>query len=394
MTSSAVGQPTGADQATQPASMSDVLIALGEEKKLFLSIWILGTLAAVAFVFSLPRLYSSSTLILPPQQQQSSAAATLMQLGALAGVSGGAFGGGGQDEMYVAFLKTQRVQSALVEKFKLQQRYEVDTAEDARIRLAKFVQVSNDKKAGLISISVDDRDPEFAAQLANAHVDELRSMLESLSVTEAQQRRAFFAEQVERTRKSLRDAESRFKSEQERTGLVAVQVLAESGARMQVDLQSQIAAAEVQVQMLGRFMTSQSPQMQRALSQLAALKSKLATLQGGGTSSGERNVSPAQENAIQAYRDVQVLQASLEMLVRQLELAKLDEAREGPMLQQVDVAVPSLHPSKPKRLYYAVVSFILFFLLGSVLAYFRWLSRQPLGAKMEARRNRLKRAWF
>jgi uncharacterized protein involved in exopolysaccharide biosynthesis len=375
-------------------TLTDILIALGEEKKLFLGIWILGSLAVLAFVLSMPRLYSASTVLLPPQQQQSSAAGALAQLGVLAGVAGSAMGVKTPDEMYVSFLKTQSLRTTLVNKFKLKERYQVDSMEDARGMLNGAVQVFDDKKTGLITIVVDDQDPVFAAKLANAHVDELRTMLSKLAVTEAQQRRVFFEQQVAKAQEGLRKAESSFRREQEQNGFVVTQALAEAGARAQIELHSQIAAREVQLQALGRFMTQQSPEIQRLASELTALKQQLNAVQGG-RGAGASSEEPGHLGAIKAFRDMKVQEASLEALVRQLEIAKLDEAKEGPLLQQVDVALPPEFPSKPKRIYLVVAPSLMFFLVGVVVAIMRWSARKRMADPIAHQQwQRLRKAWF
>lgn len=378
----------------QRTTLTDVLIALGEEKKLFLGIWLLGSAVAIAVVLSLPRLYSASTVVLPPQQQQSNAAGALAQLGALAGVAGGALGVKTPDEMYVAFLKTQNLQTTLVNKLKLKERYQLESLEEARSRLGSAVQVSSDKKTGLITLSADDRDPVFAAQLANAHITELRTMLSKLAVTEAQQRRAFFEQQVAKTQEDLRVAEMLFRKEQDQNGFVVVQALAESGARSQIEIQSQIAAREVQIKALSRFMTPQSQEMQRLSAEVSALRQQLNAIQGGRRS-GVSEADSSHLGAIKAYREMKVQEASLEVLVRQLEIAKLDEAKDGPLLQQVDVAVPPEFPSKPKRMFLVAAPSLLSFLVGGVLAYARWSSRMRLSNPIALQRwQKLRRAWF
>lgn len=376
-------------------TLIDLLTALGQEKKLFLGIWLGGTALAAVVVFSLPRTYSATTLLLPPQQQQSAAAGALAQLGALAGVAGAAAGVKTPDEMYVAFMKTQRLQKALVDKLGLQQRYESGSPEEARFRLDRMVQVNSDKKTGLISVTADDHDPAFAARLANAYVTELGAMLSSIAVSEAQQRRVFFEQQVAKAQRALTNAESSFRKEQERHGFLVTQALAESGAKTQIELQSQIAAREVQLQALSRFMTSQSQEVLRMTAELAALRQQLRTLQSGQGRDQSDGDAPIRSAAIDAYRDMKIHEAALEALVRQLEVARLDEAKEGPLLQQVDMAVPPERPTKPKRAYLAGTASLMLFLAGVVIAFTRWNNRRRLLDPILAHQwNSMRKAWF
>ena len=173
-------------------SLIDLLITLGHEKKFILGLTFLVTLIAVVISLLMPPVFTAKTVIMPPQQQQSSAASALASLGALAGLAGGVAGVKTQDEMYVAFMGSDRFLNNLIERFHLQDKYQTKTLVDTRTLLKSKVKVMPDKKSGLISIEFDDEDPVFAAEMANAHVQELGHMLDRLAVTDAQQRRVFF----------------------------------------------------------------------------------------------------------------------------------------------------------------------------------------------------------
>lgn len=342
---------------------------LWRERWLMLSVAVLGAAISVGVAFLLPRYYTASTILLPPQQQQSGAGA-LAQLGSLAGMAGVAVGAKTPDEMYVALLRTRRLQAAVIDQLGLKAHYETETVADTRKRLNAMSRVNSDKKTGLITIEVDDRNPEFAARLANAHVDELRRVLGTLAVTEAQQRRAFFEQQVSKTSAALARAELAFRKIQAENGMVASQALAESDVKAGVELRARIAAREVELQSLSHFATSQSAEVQRVSAELAALRNQLNKVESGGrggNTPASVDVTRGME-AVQAFRNVKVLEAGLEALVKQLEIAKVDESREGPLLQQVDVAVPPELPSKPSRVLVVAGGVAASLLMGAFLA--------------------------
>ena len=328
-------------------TLTDVLVACGEEKKTLLSILCLGTALALGYAFTVERLYSASTVILPPQQQQSAAAAALAQLGALGSAAGAAMGGKTPDETYVALLQSRAVQDALIQRFQLRARYGKESLEMTREALSRRVDVSVDKKSGLLTIMADDLEPAFAAQLANAHFAELKTLLNRIAVTDAQQRRVFFEQQVQQTQKRLNDAELRFRAAQSASGLVVTQALAETGIKESAALSAQIAARETELQVMSRFATAANPDVKRLAAELAALRAQLNKREQGA---GSQPAQPTQGNAaLQAFRDVKVQEALLETMIRQLELARADEAKEGPLLQQVDVAQPPERATKPRR---------------------------------------------
>ena len=351
-------------------SLLDLATALGEEKATLFAIPFITTLVAVVVSLLMTPIFTAKTVVMPPQQQQSGAAAALASLGGLAGLAGAAGTIKSPDEMYVALLGSNNLQNRLIDDLKLQERYEAKTLTDTRAALKAQVRFSADKKSGLLNIEADDKDPAFAAELANRHVVELRTMLGRLAVTEAQQRRVFYEQQIQQTQDKLALAEVAFRAAKEKSGMQVTSVLAETGVRASAELRGQIAAREVQLQAMSRFATAQNPDTQRIASELAALRSQLnKTEQGSGESKAA--ASPLHQEAVKSYRDVKVQEAMLEVLIRQYELARVDEAKEGPLIQQVDVAVAPERRSKPNRAVIVLVAAFAGLFLGVLVAFVR-----------------------
>jgi len=351
-------------------SLLDLATALGEEKATLFATPLITTLVAVVVSLLMTPIFTAKTVVMPPQQQQSGAAAALASLGGLAGLAGAAGGIKSPDEMYVAFMGSEGLQNRLIADLKLQERYEAKTLTDTRAALKAQVRFSADKKSGLINIEADDKDPAFAAELANRHVAELRTMLGRLAVTEAQQRRVFYEQQIQQTQDKLALAEVAFRAAKEKSGMQVTSVLAETGVRASAELRGQIASREVQLQAMSRFATAQNPETQRIASELAALRSQLnKTEQGSGESKAA--ASPLHQEAVKSYRDVKVQEAMLEVLIRQYELARVDEAKEGPLIQQVDVAMPPERKSKPKRAVIVLAAAFAGLFLGVLVAFVR-----------------------
>ncbi len=386
------------DQTTLPPaeddeiSLLDLATTLGEEKAVLFGIpAATSTLAIIYALFTTP-IYTAKTVILPPQQQQSGAASMLASMGALAGMAGAAAGVKSPDEMYVSFFKTNLLQDDLITRFKLDAHYESKTREGTRLALTGAAKISSDKKTGLISIEVDDKDPKFAATLANAHVDALRRMLGTLAVTEAQQRRLFFEQQIKKTQDALATADTSFRTLSAKGGLPVTDVLAQVSVTASATIRGQIAAKEVELSALRQFATAQNPDMQRIASELSALRAQLARIEsGGGTAS---TASAAGQAAVVALRDVKTQQAILETLVKQYELARVDEAREGPLLQQIDIAEPPEKKSKPKRAQIVLLAGVAGLFLGVLAAFVRRaLRRASESPESAGRMAALKQAW-
>ena len=142
-------------------------------------------------------------MIPPGQSSGGGAAALLGQLGGLGALAGGAAGIKTPTDQYLAYLESNTLRDGLIEKFKLRERYEAKYQQDARNTLKAVTKATADKKSGLITIEVDDKDPKFAADLANAYVQALSHMIGDLALKEAKVKRELLEKQItEATQKS------------------------------------------------------------------------------------------------------------------------------------------------------------------------------------------------
>ena len=351
------------DYETGPqVSLVEVMTWLGESKGLLAGLTALGAGLALAFALFWPPSYTAQTTLLPPgAQQQSGSAAALATLGAL-GALGGGLAPKTPDELYIALLRSDTVLRSLDERFKLQARYELRSFEHLRKRVANYISISSDKKSSVITIAVEDRDPAFAAELANAHAAEVAKVLDRLAVTEAQQRRLFFEQQLNATKDKLVLAEQDLRQVQERSGVIVLYKQAEALITGAAQLRALIAEREVQLRVLRTGATEQNPDVIRMNSELAGLRSELRRIES--SQPARTGDAPANGNAldiavarlpeaaidyIRARRELKLQETLLENMIRQYEIAKLDEAKEGQVLQQIDKALPPDFRSFPKR---------------------------------------------
>ncbi len=345
-----------ADDEGPVVGLTDILTWLGERKRLIGAVTLIA--AVVSLVVSLlmaPIFTARTTLLAPGSQQQSGSAAALAALGSLGGLAGG-LGAKSPDELYVALLKSDTVQRALTERFDLKRHYNVDSYEGLRRLLPSYIRVSSDKKSGVITVEVDDKDAQFAADLANAHEAEVTKLLGRLAVSEAQLRRVFFEKQLNETKENLVKAEQGLRTVQEKSGVIVLDKQAEALITGAALVRAQITEREVQLKVLRTSATEQNPDVQRLNSELRALRGELARMestQGGAAGSAVDmpvgRIPEASIDYVRARRELKLQETLLESMVRQFEIAKLDEAKEGPALQQVDVALPPDHKSKPSR---------------------------------------------
>jgi len=348
-------------------SLIDLFITLGKEKKLIYGLTAFATFVSILVSLLMTPMYSAKTIIMPPQQQNSAASA-LASLGALAGMAGSVSGVKSQDEMYVAFMSSDGFLNILIQRFHLKERYKAKTQVDTRKKLISLVKITPEKKSGLLSIEFEDEDPKFASEVANAFVQEFGSMLDRMAVTDAQKRKVFFESQIRKVQEKLSIAEITFRQAKEKSGLQVTAVIAESGIRSSTELRSQIAVRELQLESLSRFATPQNPDIQRIASELSAQRAQLKKLEQGSGLIFENNL---QLEAVKAYRDIKIQEAVLELLIKQLELARMEEAKEGPLIQIVDIATPSEIRSKPNRTLIVFVSTLAGLFVSLLLVFFK-----------------------
>ena len=337
-------------------SLVELLVWLGDGKRLIGTVTAVAALAALVAALLMTPIFTARTTLLPPgSQQPSGSAAALAALGSLGGLTGG-LGVKTPDELYVSLLKSDSVLRGLDERFNLRQRYGVETYETLRRTLPNVVRVSSDKKSGVILVEVDDKDPKFAAELANAHVAEVTKVLGRLAVSEAQLRRVFFEQQMKDTKENLIKAELDMQHVQEKSGVIVLDKQAEALIGGAAQLRAQIAEREVQLKVMRTGATEQNPDVLRLTSELRALRAELARMestQGGNPGSAVDlpvgRIPQAAIDYVRARRELKLQETLLESMLRQFEIAKLDEAKEGPVLQQVDVALPPDYKSKPSR---------------------------------------------
>jgi len=361
------------DDETSTVSLTDVLTWLGEKKVLIGAFTAAAAVVSTIVALVLPPVYTARTTFLAPgsQQQQSGSAAALAALGSLGALAGGV-GGKSPDELYVALLKSDSVQQGLDQRFNLRAHYDVETYEALRRALNNQVRVTADKKSGVISVEVDDKDAKFAADLANGHEPEVTKLLGRLAVSEAQLRRAFFEKQLQDTKENLIKAEQSLQTVQEKSGVIVLDKQAEALIANAASLRAQISEREVQLRVLRTSATDQNPVVMRLNSELRALRAELARMessQGGSPGSAVDipvgRIPEAAVDYVRARRELKLQEMLLEGMLRQYEIAKLDEAREGPVLQQVDVARVPDFKSKPTRSLIVLASTLLALLLVS-----------------------------
>ena len=331
-------------------SLLDLAIVLAKFKRLILGLPVLVGALTVGATLLMTPIFTATTAILPPQQSQSTASALLGQLGGLAGIAGAAAGIKNPSDLYVGMLKSRTVADAMIARFDLVNYYEAELTQDARKSL-EGVSSFTAGKDGIITISVDDKDPELAAKMANAYVEELNKLTEVLAVTEASQKRLFFERQMVDARDRLVAAEIEARSAMERGGLASIDAQGQAMIEVTARLRGQISVKEVEIGAMRAFAAEENPRLKAAQQELLALQTELARIEGASALRDTQvgGESSAGATNLQLLRNVKYYETLYQMLAQQFELAKIEEAKDSALIQVLDTAIPPERKSKPKR---------------------------------------------
>jgi uncharacterized protein involved in exopolysaccharide biosynthesis len=342
-------------------SLADVLSVLAKRRKLLVALPVAAAAASTAICLLLPDIYTGTTKILPPQQTQSTSA-VLAQLGSLAGLAGGAATSGlkNPNDLYVGMLKSRTVADNLIERFELNKLYDQQYQSETRNRLEKETAIVAGKD-GIITVQVDDKDPRRAAALANGYVHELVKLTKVLAVTEASQRRLFFERQLEEAKNNLARAEVTARLAMDKGGLVQVEGQGRAMLEMTARLRAQITVKDVQIGAMRAFATAQNPELQRHQQEADVMKRELARIEGtaGVESNAPTQASEKGIDSLRLLREMKYHEATYELLAKQLEIAKIDEAKDSAIIQVMDKAIEPDRRSKPLRLRIVLLSALL-----------------------------------
>jgi uncharacterized protein involved in exopolysaccharide biosynthesis len=358
-------------------SLLDLLIVVAERKRLVIRMTLAFALLAIVISLLLPVRYTATVVLLPPQEGTSMGAALASQLsnlGGMAALAGGGLGIKNPNDRYVAMLQSRTVEDAMVKRYGLMQEYHKRLLSDARKKFEGYTSVDGSSKDGLIHLSVEDHDATRAAELANGYVDQYRDLSQHLAISEASQRRLFFQQELEQAKNNLANAEEALEETEQKTGVIQPDSQERALIESAASLRAQITAREVQIQGMQTYATGENSELIQAQQELAGLRAQLAKLGGSEDNSGSDFLIPkglvpkAGMDYVRRLRDVKYYETIFDILARQFEVAKLDEAKEGALIQVIDPAIVPDRRSFPKRGLIVLGATVVGFILGVFFA--------------------------
>jgi len=339
-----------------------IRVAIKRKKLIGITALVIVALGLIVALL-LPCRYVATAVILPPQQGSSTGAAMMAQLSslsAIAGVGAGALGIKNPNDLQVALLKSRSVEDAMAARFHLQVIYHAKYLSSARKRWQKKTFIDSGLKDGLIRLSVTDRDPRRAAELANGWVEEYQRFSATLAVGEASGRRIFFERQVAEARENLARAEEQMKLTEQRTGVMELDGQAHAMIASAAVLRAQVAAKQVEIQAMRQFAADENPDLERARQELSGLEAQLSAMDvahdrgSGDLVAPKGKLSDAGLEYARALREVKYRETVVGLLMRLYEMARVDEAHQGTQAQVVDAAAVPDRPTSLFRIWIAL----------------------------------------
>ena len=342
-------------------NLFDYLIVLAKRKNLILTITL--PVAVITFIIAIVftvSFYEAETSILPVQQETMSLANQFMREFGMFPNRGGNLQN--RQELLVEIMKSRTFANRMIERFRLKESYEAEDLEEAREKFFMNFTIEPDftekrrssllggPESPLTKIYFRDKNPERAASIANAIVEELKIFLNNFAISEASQRRLYFEETLKNISKDLMKSEDEIKKFQEKTGLLQIESQTAMVIEKIANLQAQITAKEVEFEVMKSYSTGSNPDLQRVEETIKVLKKELAKLESNETHSNELLVPSGTIPTVgleykRKFRELKFNETLFEIMVKQYEMAKMDESKDATLIQVIDTAIP---PEKEK----------------------------------------------
>ncbi|ULA68239.1 MAG: GNVR domain-containing protein [Nitrospira sp.] len=371
--------------ASDSASLFDYWDVLVARRTLIASLCFVALVASLAISLLLPNIFESTASVLPQLESKEGGMLAALLTSPAAGGMAQNLGLGlpsmptTPTDVFVSILKSRVMADDVIAKFNLMDRYREKTMVDTRKELEDHLRITVTKEK-VIKVAVEDIDPQIAADMANFYVANLDRVNRTVTVSKAGQNRAFIERRLTETVESMAKAEEALRDFQTKNKTVAVEAQAKVMIEAAAILQGQITAQEVQLQVMGSYLSPDNPDLARIRSNVEELKKQLTIMGSGkdgkGMVLGDR-LHPAMTNvpdlALQfgrLFRQVKVQETLFTLLTSQHEQAKIAEARDTPTVQVLDPAVPADKRSRPRLLLNLAVACVLSIVVGVFLAFF------------------------
>ena len=375
------------------------LAVLWASKRLLIAASVTGLVLAIGLSFLVPVKYQASCTLMPPGANPVSGLSMMMSMktGFLMNSMGGqlndVLGMKSPGQLYIRQMGSLPVQEALIKRFDLQKVYGIKSKEKVRKVLSARTKFEEDRKSGVVSVEVMDKDPKRAADIANAYPEEMDKLLADMSSTAGRHEREYFENELLRARGQLTDSSKALAEFSAKYGVVEAGLQDAALVTSSTVIQTQIVAAETELKSLSAIYGEDNVRIKGLRERIAELQRQFEQVRGKAPVSGTVNRASEADSGQSApskmgrmaglavpysdlYRQVKVNEALVETLTQQYEFSKLQETRHFGEVQVLEAAQPPEHKSSPKRREFAIVGFVIGFLLALVYVFSRhwWIN--------------------
>lgn len=353
-------------------SIVDYLLVLAKQKKLIIAVTLIATCVAAISTFFMKPIYLATTLILPPQKESGLISSMLSQLSGVSGLAGELAGKGTNSELYLDFLRSETIRDPIIDRFNLKEVYG-SPYRDQLYKIMDFKgRISASRKTGVITITVEDGNPQRAADMANAYVEELIKFTSNMSTMGASNNRAFFEQRLAEAKTNLVKTENNLKAFQSKYKAFQVPEQAQATIQGIAQMKAQLAVQEVQLATLRSQFTDTSQEVKTVKSSINNLKAQIAKLEHGTSVGALPSLGVVPELGQEYIRNLRAFKTDemiVEMLTKQFEMSKLSEANNVSNIQVVQKAKVPERKSKPSKKKIVMAAFVFSFAISIALAF-------------------------
>jgi uncharacterized protein involved in exopolysaccharide biosynthesis len=368
------------------ATPSDLLLAVWRERRFVAKAGVLGLVAAAIVSLLIRPTYESTTRLMPPERGGLGGLAAMLATGGsdrdptsslVGGFVADAVGLKSSGALWVGVLKSDTVEDSIVKQFDLMKVYRTRFRSDARDRLAESTTVEEDRKTGIISITVADHSPQRAMQMARAYPETLGRLTAELDTSAAHRERVFLEERLKNVKQDMDSAAKALSEFSSKNLTLDVKEQGKAMVEGAAVIEGQLIAAESELGALQQIYTSNNVRVRTLQGRIDTLRSKLSELRKGDASNnlepgtGDFGTSISSLPAIgviyyDLLRQAKIQETVYEVLTKQLELAKIEEAKSVPTIKVLDNAQLPERKSSPKRTLMTLAGAIIAALFASI----------------------------
>lgn len=354
-------------------NLLDYFIVLAKRKNLIISITLTVSVITAVYSLFLPKIYRAETRIISLGESKSNSF-LMREFSDVIGM-GRSMGGLNDPIAISSIIKSRTIYNRIIDRFDLMDIYEAEDMESARSNLDDDVIVESEKPPSIMTVAVLNRDPKLATDIANAFVEELITFLRDINFTVASRKKIFFEEKLKQTKEDLIRSEEAMREFQEKTGMLKVEEQARAVIESIANMRAQIALKEVELKVMKTYSTANNPDLQMIQEGLIGLKGELKKLEAKEGSDPETLMPVGRmpvvgTDYIRKLRNLKFNEGLFELISKQYEMARIDEAKESAIIQVIDKAFVPKKRFKPNRTKMVVVSAVISFFLGVFLAFF------------------------